>query len=773
MTAPAKAFGRVKRWCSTTTWGSARWQRGLAAAVAALIFWPQSSVDPVVGLDPSWQAGFALARVHQLAWGPEVEYTYGPLGFLQTTAYYSFDQSLLATIYQPIIVAALFLGIASALRQRYAPMTSLIAAFITTGMATFLHIGLGLELGESLGMMYPELAVLAAFAWAAGLLLQQDPKRSTAFITCTVLGVAAGLQLLVKPNTGLAIVVIALAASVLLDWRAVGRHFATVSAFAASVPIWWVLAGQRPGDLPAWLRYTAAVISGYGEERSMLLGPQALPAVVLILAWIAALCMMFVRGGPEIPRRFVVLVGLATLLAAKTAFAHLEPWHFGILLGLIVVAVAITPLSATRVLSGTRRRAFAVAAVVIFVVNVGIGGPIVYFHAIEALQAPAQAVDRLATLALPGHVDRRVNEAQAHQRALYAVPDRFIKTIGAGTVHIDANEASTAWAYNLGWRPAAVFQTYQAYNPTLDSLNSESLTRATQFVLSRLSPASPATGIDGHFGAQESPRYSRALLCDYTVSGVENQWALFTRSGSHCGPLTALSQVSVHDNDVIKVPAPSGPGRAVLVGIDLEPTIVDRLFQGAVAPLAIPTVVLDGVSYRLIAGNAAEPFLVATPSSADGTNLQIHPHTIGVGRAPSLGQGGVAARLRFYEMRVEPTVANTQSGPVAPTAAQTVGRTPPPPAGPKTVIDALGVYEAVIDNDGTYLVGVDIPAGTYRNAGGTACDWARLRSVDPRDIIDSKKTSSPQVVTIHVSDTAFSTQSCGTWQMIHRRGGPM
>ena len=138
------------------------------------------------------------------------------------------------------------------------------------------------------------------------------------------------------------------------------------------------------------------------------------------------------------------------------------------------------------------------------------------------------------------------------------------------------------------------------------------------------------------------------------MSGVENRWALFTRTGPHCGPLIALSQVPVRGNDVITVPAPSGPDMAVLVGIDLKPTVIDRLFQGTVAPLTTFTVVLDGVAYRLIAANAAEPFLLNAPASVDGTNLQIRAHTIGVGRTPSLGQGNVAARLRFYEMRVGP-----------------------------------------------------------------------------------------------------------------------
>lgn len=647
--ASVRTFGHVMRRCSAPVGPIAHWQWGLAAVIAAVVFWPESSVDAAVGLDPSWQAGLALARVRDLAWGPDVLFTYGPLGFLQTTAYYSFDQSVLATVYQPVVVAALFLGIAAALRQRQAPVTSLIGAFVTTGIITVLYTG---HAGAP-GMMYPELAFLAAFAWATVPLLQHDPKRSTAFTTCVALGAVAGFQLLLKFNTGLEIVAIAVAMSVLLGWRALGRHCASLAAFAASTLVWWMLAGQRPGNLLGWLRSSADLVAGYSAAMATPLPPYAflaVPAAVLALAWIAALCVMFALGGQQTPRRFVALTGLATLIAAKSAFGRFDLPHFNILLGLIVVAAAITPLSRTR------RRACVGAAVAVLLVFVGIGiWPAYYSQAVEALQGPAQAVDRLATLGLRGHFAQRVEKAKARQRALYAIPDRFIKAIGSSTVHIDPDEISAAWAYGLAWRPAPVFQTYQANTPVLDGLNSSSLAEGKpQFILSRRPPATPAIGIDGRLGVQESPRYSRSLLCTYTLSGVEGNWALFAHAPNHCGQLTALSDVRVQGNDAVTVPAPSRPDMAVLVAIDLEPTLVDRLFQGTVAPLTISTAVLDGVAYRLVAANAAEPFLVTAPASVDGTNLQIHAHTIGVGRAPSLGQGDVAARLRFYEMRVEP-----------------------------------------------------------------------------------------------------------------------
>ena len=112
------------------------------------------------------------------------------------------------------------------------------------------------------------------------------------------------------------------------------------------------------------------------------------------------------------------------------------------------------------------------------------------------------------------------------------------------------------------------------------------------------------------------------------------------------------------------------------------------------------------------------------------------------------------------------TATITQSGPPQPAVTQTVGSTSPPPATPKTIIDTHGLWIQAIDNNGTYVVGVDVFPGKYRNTGGTQCYWARLRGVDPSDVIDSKKSSSPQVVQILLSDTAFLTDNCGTWQWI-------
>lgn len=632
---------RIGRWFSTTTWGSARWQRVLTAAFATVVFWPHSSVDAAVGLDPSWQAGLALAWTRDLAWGPEVVFTAGPWGFLRNTPLYAFDQAVLATLYQVAVVGALFLGVAAVLRQRHAPLPSLLGAFLLTGFVNTIHIG---QIA-SLGMLYPELAVLAAFTWACLPLLQQQPKNSTVLTTCIVLSIVASFQLMVKFNTGINILVIAVAMSLLLDVNSVVRHVAIVAMFALTAIIWWVLAGQSLGDLPEWLISSGLVLSGYVDAQSFPLQMDTIPAVVLFVLWIAVLGAAFVWGSQKLPRRFVVLVALTTLIVAKSAFGRYDPPHFSILFGPILVAIAITPISFTR------RMVAATTVSCFFAYLVGPSGVHTYHSA--ANDAPRQAIDRLITLAVPSRVEQRIERAKARQRAEYGIPERFIETIGAGTVHIDPTEISAVWAYNFAWRPAPVFQAYSAYIPELDKLNSDMLARGPQFVLSAQSLTSPATTIDSRLEVQESPLYSRALLCDYGVSGIENHWALFTRTHPHCGTLKELSEVTVHSGDSVKVPAATAPNTAVLMAIDIDRSVLDRLFQGLVIPLTVYTLVVDGVVHRLVTANAAEPFLINSPSSVNGTNLEIHPHTLSIGRYGELFHGDVRAKLRFFEMQVD------------------------------------------------------------------------------------------------------------------------
>ena len=732
-------------WCSTASWGSARWQRLLSAAVAVFMLWPRSSFDPTIGFDPSWQAGLALAQAHHVIWGPGLVFNEGPLGFLLNSGYYYYGQSLLASVYQIACIAGLFLGITAALRVRNPPLPSLLGASAATGIAVFFHLGHGLALqgNNYYELLGPELGVLAAFVWASVPLLQRAPAQSTVWTTSVALAAVAGFQLLVKASTCFPTLAFAVGLSILMDWRAIWRHISTLVVFASSVAMCWILSGQSLTNLATWLRYSGEIVSGYVDAMAVILDPDTVTTTAVVLgAWSAFLITLSARGEAQVPKRFLAMALLTTLFAAKAAFGRFEPWHFGILLAALIVALAITPLR------GKQRWVLVIAPLLVLHMFSDLFGAAALDDRVAALsQAPAQVVNRIVTLSSRQRFENRVDQAKARQRALYQVPAQFLSAIGDAPVHIDPQETSVAWAYNLNWSPPPVFAPFAIHTPVLDELASRSFTYGPRYILSRLSPSIPAVGVDGRLALQEAPLYSRALLCNYTVLGIDQGWALFTHSAPHCGPLKEVSSTAITENETAEIPAPSRPDSAVMVGIDMNESTPDRLFQGALAPLTGFTMELDGAPYRLVTRNAREPFLAVTPSSAAGTNLAIHARTIGVRRVVNLREPLATVQLHFYEMQVS-NPRSTGQPPTTGVSAESRSRSP-----------------QSIDRDGTYLVGVDIEPGMYVAPGGPDCWWSLAEAaLPPKE--NQKQLERPQVVSLSASDTEFETRQCGSWQRV-------
>ncbi|WP_406474227.1 hypothetical protein [Streptomyces platensis] len=114
-----------------------------------------------------------------------------------------------------------------------------------------------------------------------------------------------------------------------------------------------------------------------------------------------------------------------------------------------------------------------------------------------------------------------------------------------------------------------------------------------------------------------------------------------------------------------------------------------------------------------------------------------------------------------------PTVPAAVTAKTAQAAAEKVGRvTGPtaqalPPAGPDATV-----------SQGSYLVGKDIAAGTYRTGGPAAsdmplCYWARAKdSTGARDSILANGTpKGPARVTVHTGET-FETNGCRRWTKV-------
>lgn len=95
--------------------------------------------------------------------------------------------------------------------------------------------------------------------------------------------------------------------------------------------------------------------------------------------------------------------------------------------------------------------------------------------------------------------------------------------------------------------------------------------------------------------------------------------------------------------------------------------------------------------------------------------------------------------------------------------SQSANAAPAEPAKPAGPVASFG--------SGTYVVGTDVVAGTYKTSGSDSsvpCYWSRLKdtSGDFGAIIANGAPDGPTTVTISKSDGAFQTSGCKTWQKV-------
>jgi hypothetical protein len=102
-----------------------------------------------------------------------------------------------------------------------------------------------------------------------------------------------------------------------------------------------------------------------------------------------------------------------------------------------------------------------------------------------------------------------------------------------------------------------------------------------------------------------------------------------------------------------------------------------------------------------------------------------------------------------------PSSDHTRSPKPAPTEASD----PSPSTTPEPEVPSYG--------DGTYRVGKDIKAGTYRSGDDGICYWASLKGFggDIDDII-ANGNNSPAIVTLRPADKGFQSQGCGDWKPV-------
>jgi hypothetical protein len=562
--------------------------------VVAVFTWPTFPLTPSPGLDASWGAGLYMAAREGLVFGREIVFTYGPLGFLSVPSFWYGGPGTAAFVYSALLhIAACTLVLWAASRVLDRPFAVIVAILACSFLG-------------------PPLVVIALIASATVAMGRGGARLERLFpLLIAALGAFA---FLVKINFGVEILLIGAVALLASSWRGSLRRLAEfAAAFAGSLALLWLIAGQPLAALPDYVSLSNAVVSGYSQTMELTYpGPNGY--IFLAIALVAGLAAVAwaLNSGIGLRRR-VVLTGLIALYGFacfKEGFVRQDGGHIALFTSSIV--------SAWFVLGWKPRLGWQGIGCLVAVLCIA-----TYFQpgAIDPIARIDTARQQLATVIKPSSRQGALEEGRANVLASAAIDPSIVARLGDATVHVDPYEASVAWALGLDWKPLPVFQDYLAFTSTLDRKNADALRSEAgpELILRRLDP----NAIDGRLAAFNPPEANVQTLCNYRPELIRGEWALLRRGPDRCGTEQPLGETKSRFGEAIQIPrAPAGSLVTASihgVGVTGIERVRAQLFRAK--PRFITLVPGNGSTtsgtFRLVPGTAQDGLIMSAPSSAD------------------------------------------------------------------------------------------------------------------------------------------------------------
>jgi hypothetical protein len=576
------------------------WGAGL---IVALLGWSVGFQTPGPGIDPSWNAGLAMAVDQGLHFGTQVVYTYGPLGFLQSRLVFFDGLGILSFLYGAAVYVLFCIGLVWALRRAMPLLAAAVVAFFALAW---------------LPMPLLEVALLTAVL-ACFWLLEEERSARALWVFAVAAATFAAPAALMKLSIGPLLAVVFLIA--LLGARAGARRIvAYVAIFAALVLVLWLATGQSLGDLPAFVGHTVAIAGGYSSAmlRSTDVAPWKVTAAVTAaivsgLALVGAAWITGRRRGGASPAAGVAIAALVSFAIYKEGVVRIDAGHLTVVFANAAVLWIAVAGAAT---SAFWRRLMLVAAAVVFAISLPVR-PAGLETRFDPVSNVSFAVDQVRTLFSPGRRDTVIADGRAQMQLTYELAPQGLAALRGHTVAVEPWEVGAAWAYELDWLPLPVFQNYSAYTPALDRLNSEAaedpegperiLRQNTQVV----QPEFPGADLDDRLLGWDPPEQARAVLCNFAPLFTGERWQVLGRlPASRCGAPRVIDTVEAAAGAPVEVPEPK-PGQVVFVRIGGAGVRGLERVQTALFHADSRHVVINGgIRVRLVPETAADGLLV-------------------------------------------------------------------------------------------------------------------------------------------------------------------
>jgi hypothetical protein len=236
-----------------------------------------------------------MAFHDHIQWGTHLNFTYGPLGFLNSTTLYYLGTALLATTYLAL-VHCLFFG--------------LILVHLARKVPKYMVLPVAYLLGSSLlALLDPGdlLMALSVLIGAAGLSPEGFIPVRAALAS---LGAIAAFGVLDKLSVGILALAVGIIVALFTEKWWQGAALCGF-CFLATAPVLWVITGNHLSNLPDYLRFGLATVQGFPGAMSV--GGKPLAEAATTAAGCAAIASFVATGYLGTPTRVRVCAYLVFL----------------------------------------------------------------------------------------------------------------------------------------------------------------------------------------------------------------------------------------------------------------------------------------------------------------------------------------------------------------------------------------------------------------------------------------------------------------------------
>jgi hypothetical protein len=544
-------------------------------------------------VDSSLSGVLSYAHDQGIQFGPDLVFTYGPLGYLM---FFYFSPH--AAGLRMAVGVALCLATAAGLcllAWRLRPMRRWlllvlflwIAPNVPTRADLVINTGLlcwGLlcfvESGRRLPAYVLMFTVLAAFSALA---------KTCFLFTATVSVALIGCDLALRGH-----------------WRLAAGM---VGCFGSGFVLGWLGSGQALAHLGAFLANGLAVVDAYngalGWEGPGLLRNIGLVLAPMILAMIILRTMPAFEGGEKwrSARRGLLLAWLSLLSFTVWKHGCVRAGREMFFLGFIaVLALALEALPCERRVARRWARGLALGACGLSLITLQV---FCFASWPESLGEPFREFGRnLVWLSHPAEYQRQNGEGIEEKRREAQLP-RCRELIGRASVDVFGQCQAYALHNGLNYRPRPVFQSYVACSRPLMQLNEQFyLSKAApEYVLFRL------YALDRKFPPLEDAPVLRTLLANYQPLAAEGPFLLL-KSVAAAPPVTSLvREGTVRQSQTIDLREFGDTD--LWLEISLEPTLIGRLRQVLYRPPTVRLAVWGEPGGKLLVRNRAPAQMLA------------------------------------------------------------------------------------------------------------------------------------------------------------------